>query len=314
MIRLLFLSLIVFSCATGPSKKKGGFATVDLSVDKKDKAVTIERNNQKFDGSYGPSIKGELELKQKSKQVSRDPIIAIHLAPAGYHASGYISFFRKLEKEKIRVNAISAEGFSSVIAALYAKYHDSNRLEWKTYALYGRLKGLDMYSTKWSRELSSFLKEEFKNSRMEQQKSLLIIPLIHKGQLKTYSTGKIRDIVSAAVKLDGDALTSSLLNKKVVFKSEIKEKAAADLVYQITILPDRISFKKPSGYIWGVYSKKAYQLAQSGESFYRLATLGSKVDELSNISAAVKITRDASEKISQDIALKIEEWKSQNNI
>lgn len=316
MKSLVFLMLIILtSCAVRPKRKESSYNTVNVLEDKS--TVKIDKENQLIASSYGYGPKKDSDISEQVESTKRDPVVVIHLAPAGYHMAGYISLLRSMEQQNIKIAAISAEGLSTIVAALYAKYNDSNRVEWKLYSLLGRLKKTTLYSSNWKEQIKIFLREEFKGKREHQLKSLLLIPLMTNEKVIITKEEIIDKVIMSSLNItssrDLSNKLSTLLSSEVDFRHRLTKQASADIVFQIAILPENFVFKGISGYQYGIYTKKVYQLAKKSKVFFQLDYLANPIDEIPNIGEAIARTKKSSDNIAKVMLKKIKAWKTKNN-
>ena len=311
---ILLVILFLASCALEQKRKNSNFETVNVPIDKS--SVNIDGEDQLSAHAYGYGPKEIHNNLEQSELATREPVIALHLAPAGYHMAGYISLLRSIEQQKIKIAAISGEGLSSVLAALYAKYNDSNRVEWKLYSMFGRLQKVPFYSIKWKEKVQTFLEKEFENKKEHQLRSLLLVPLVVNDEVVMTKEEPVEIAVMSSLNITGSGLKaerlSSLLSTEVDYKEYLTQHASADIVFQVGILPENFNLKGNSGYQYGIYSKKVYLLAKKSDVFYQLDYLENPIDEIPNIGEAIARTKKSSDNITSVMLKKINDWKNVN--
>lgn len=313
MIKILILSyiLMISSCSSFNQTKTVSENLVELEISDKDKQLNIDDQTKQFDQVYGPSFK---DLNQNTQEVKTpSPIVAIHLAPAGMQISGYLSLFNELESRNIKINIISGEGLSTIIAALYAKYQNSAMLEWKLYELFGKIKNSQFLSNQWKIKLKDFLEEEFKDTKMNQLSSLLIFPLEISGELKLVDDYLIIKGLMSSLEINPKQYNSSLLNEKVDYSDFISKKFNPDIIIQVGIYTNDVSFKESNVILRDIYSKKLTSLSKKSEFFLNLENLNFPLDQVNNISVARKRTASSAKSIVNKIEEKIIKWKNSNN-
>ena len=309
----IFLATLL-SCALNSQQNDKGINTVEVPLQQK--KVLIDKDNHTYHSSYGP-VEIIQDNSKNSVMVVREPVVGIHLAPAAYHVAGYISLFRSLEEHKIKISALSGEGISAIVAALYAKYQDSNRVEWKLYALFGNLKDVYPFTKEWKQRIALFLEEEFQDQKLHQLKALLLVPLISNHEIVVRSNALVVTTLMSSLNItgaDSKSITqSSLLSTQVNFKRYLEDFAKTDIIFQVSILPETFKLSGNSGFLLGIYSKKFYQLAKQGSLFYQLDYLLTPVDEIPNIGEAMARTKKSSDNLAMLIFNKIQMWKTKNN-
>lgn len=325
----LFFLVTLFSCATDSEFQEKESHTIQLPVETS--KVSIDKGNNDFGHTYGPQsydpqsygrqsygrqtdVVDRVGVQNKAFTNRREPICILHLAPAAYHAAGYISFFKSIEQRSLKISAISAEGFSIIPAALYAKYMDSNRVEWKMYALLGKLKGTRPFEKEWKKRVSEFLHDEFSELRVQQLRSLLLIPLLVNNEIVVSKDDLIHPSIMSALNITSSSSkgekVSSLLSNQIDYDAFLRQVISADLIFQVSITPEVVDLENPDGYLLGIYSKKIYQLAKHSELFYQLDYIKTPLDQIPNIGQVVAKTKDSSDSIAKLILKKIEKWKT----
>ena len=155
---LILLAFLFSACAHIRPLERPSGGVVELEEPKSQEIVIITENANL---DYGPpSVAGSKSEDGDESEVTAEPVVAIDLFPALYHSLGYVSTFQELEKQKLKAHIISSSGFTSIIAALYAKYGASNMVEWKTFELYHKLGTTKVYSEKWSVLIEEYLKNK----------------------------------------------------------------------------------------------------------------------------------------------------------
>lgn len=288
MITRLLVLLLIAACAHKESDNS--LTTVDFNDDSEKRSIEISK---KDNTDYGP-VAPESVVAEQSKDIS-NIVVAVDLYPALYNSLGYVSTFAELERNKINVSIISSSGFSSVIAALYAKYSASNMVEWKAFELYQVLGDKKPFDDDWKRDLQRFLKKEFGDKKLSQLSKVLVIPQMIRGKPIANLNRMVVTALMDAVNLDDkrNPMTSSNQNYLGMLKS-----FGADKIFRISFLPEKISLKHADGFIFGVYSKLA---SISSRGFFYKEALEGDIDAFTNLSDSVYQTKDENEQFASEI-------------
>lgn len=305
-LRLYFLVFIflVASCANKKTNKGISVFSLEQAKNSENRYVEINSQSEEYDSNYGPTA---LPNTVNSSEHRKIPVVALFLNSAGYHALGYISLLRQLEKENIKVTMISGQGFSALVAALYAKYGDSNRLEWKLFELMEIIKNKKMFSSSWLNSINKFAQKEFKKTKVEQLKKYLFIPLQKKGALVHIRKAKVVDLIKRNFSLSQSQISSSLIFKYSLFDQYFK-KLGADLVFTADLMPRKVLMKNMDGHLWGIYTKRSYQIHQRRDNILELKELAMPIDQYPNMASMLKELKKSSIEISLIIKDKFELW------
>lgn len=307
MNRIYFalIFLVIFSCTT--KQKVNDSFTETVSLEGTTEAISVDVNKESVD-TYGPTFHGEQQDLQKST-TERAPVVTLDFVPSLYASLSYITLFKELEKKKIYPNIMVANGFSLIIASLYGKYKNSNKLEWKVFALLRKLQGIKVYSSEWYDEIESFLNDEFGNTRIEQLKVLVVVPGSLKKQ-KLVTTGKVSQVI-----MDSLSLTNSyaFINKPhFKYQSKVKE-LGSDLYFVVNSLPKKFNFKTPNGFVWGLYTRISGLYDNVDKNVLNIKSDIKFLDTLPNLSDLLINTRSDVSQITDTISQEITEWVNKNN-
>ncbi|MCO4755899.1 MAG: hypothetical protein KC478_15570 [Bacteriovoracaceae bacterium] len=284
---LIVLALFLSACAhIEPLERPAELVELD---DLKGQEVVIITEDANLD--YGPPTTG-VESDEAPEQVAAEPILALDLFPALYHSLGYVSTFQELEKRKLKAHIISSSGFTSIIAALYAKYGASNMVEWKTFELYQKLGKTKVYSENWRSKINEFLLKEFGSTRLNELEKVLVIPSAIDGGVKLDPRKKIVDAIMDAIDLS--ERSNLLASNRYNYLSSLKQ-YGADIVFRISFLPDNINFNRPDGYIFGIYSRLRGSLVANDYTF-NFSSESENLDSIKNMSDLLSRVKENNEK------------------
>lgn len=306
---LLMLSLtlsfcLMHSCAT--KERREEVLVVDLENGDRGEAIKI---TDEAHIGYGPAPEGAVESNEN--ETTRASIVALDLFPALYNSLGYVSTFSELEKANVRAHIISSSGFSSIIAALYAKHGVSNMVEWKTFELYQLLGSQMPFSERWKKTISEFLDEEFGDEKLNQLGRLLVIPKYINGKVVFNGNQKVSTAIMESIDLSGGA--SMLTSGAFGYLSGLRS-YGADHVMRISFLPKRITLKHPDGFVFGVYSRLVGKALQQGDSevFVFDDALKGDLDAFQNLSDMIHQTEDENAFFAREAKALLEESSGKN--
>lgn len=278
-----------------------------VNLENSNHKIEVDPSNEK-DDTYGPNLSDQSQHTQ-DKSSQRKPVIAIDLVPALYASLGYITLFRELEKKKIYPNIINTSGFSLVIATLFAKYKSASKLEWKVFALLRKLRGVKVHTSDWYEKIEAFLKEEFKQTRIEQLKVLITVPSSSvKRELTT--TGRLIKVVMRSIKISS---TNSFINRPHYEYAHKINALGVDLNFLISAFPDKFNFKIPNGFAWGLYTRVSGVFKGLGIETFKIRNELEFVDTLPNLSDLLINTKSDVSFISDKISQDVEDWINKNN-
>lgn len=307
MNKLTIFVLLLLSCSCTSQRNKSSTFTETVNLGNPSKKIELDPSGEKHD-TYGPRVDREKQVQIQEK-VNRKPVIAIDLVPALYASLGYLSLFKELEKNKIYPNIINASGFSLVIAVLFAKYRSASKLEWKIFALLRKLKGVKVHTSSWYNKIETFLKSEFKQTRLEQLKILITIPTANVSK-RLVTAGNLIKVVNDSIKITNSA---SFINRPHYDYSHKINTLGADMVFLISALPDKFNFKFPNGFAWGLYTRLSGVLSSVSPNTLKISSELKFIDTLPNLSDMLINSKSDVHFISDKISQQVEDWISKNN-
>lgn len=302
---ILALSFLLFiSCTVGLKKQSEFNETVTLD----DTKGKIELNSDSSaKDTYGPSLEeGKVQEVEQKKRVG---VLTLDLVPSLYASLSYINLFKELERKKIYPNIISANGFSLIIATLYARYKNSNKLEWKVFALLRNLKGINVHTSKWYEAIEVFLSNEFKSQRIEQLKILIASPRPDPSDEIT-TTGLVTNIVMKSLRLAG---RESFINRPHYNYRNALFNLGTDNYFLINAIPDKFNFKIPNGFAWGLYTRVSGVYSLSDTESLKITNSLKFIDTLPNLSDLLISSRSDVEKLVDIISQQQTDWINKNN-
>lgn len=300
------------SCVHKRSYQEAAPSIVEINENKIKPKVTDVNSRE---NTYGPSAKDTEYSKEKleieNDSTVREPIIVLDLAPALYSSIAYIEVLSQLDKKNIRVKVIVSSGFTSVVAALYAKYQNANRVNFKLFSLFPIIKGYKPFSSSWIRRMNDFIDEEFGDVKQESLTGLLAIPSYKDEKLKLNYTGRLSKNLKAALQVVGNK--NNFLLRPNQNYLHLVEKLGVDLVYRISAYGKETTLLSGSGFLLGMFSKlKGYAISERNN----FRSLGIKETHIDKIGNTIDISSRVRTKVKEalgEIEELITDWKSDRN-
>jgi len=267
-----FLILCLFFIACQNRSIKNEMSTINF--DKKSKSSINISDEQ---GLYGP-ISTEATSLNSDEEVSK--VIAVKLMPALYNSFLYVQILKKLEKEKIIVNVIESNGFTALIAALYADSESMTDFEWKIFKLYKSLDGLESFSGSWQDKVLEFTQKEFKNKKLFQLKKLLLIPRVSKKKL--YYDHDLK--VSEAIALEIQNRTRESFYINPVFDDQgFKKTSRCDSCFYLSANSPRIKLENYASDQLSIFSKITGLVYKNDSKIHIIEDIEENMDKLNGL-------------------------------
>ena len=293
---ILILSILLIGCSS--RIKNDNLSTVSLGD--AEEQIEIDQNKKNI---YGPQVEGE----DKTEKV-RYPVIALNIYSSIYETIGSVELLKQFEEKKINISMISSNGFGAVIAVLYAKMKSASFVEWKLFALLKELDNKVPYSREWQKIINRFVKNEFKNLKLNQLKTLVLIPEVKNNKITLNSTDKISDAIAKTLNLNS---RENFISKPENY-DEILKNQAADLVSSVYFISTNTKMHQLAGYELGIYSAYLGQIINKSE--IKPIQTGDKVfiDEIGVLSERMERYKKQVKDFTQDQINLIEKWQEEN--
>ncbi|MBT4791049.1 MAG: hypothetical protein HON90_05720 [Halobacteriovoraceae bacterium] len=255
-------------------------------------------------------IDNELGLNSKVKAITNKKVpIAINLYSSLYHSLAFVSLVKQIEKENISIEAISSQGFGSLLAALYAKEKSASYVEWKLFNLLKQLKEKKIYSQHWYELLKDFISNEFKTMKVEQLKVRLLIPEYLNNNLVIHENKRVADVLNRALSIQKE---NNFYHQPTFYQSHF-DKHSIENAFMISFLPEKVTFKNLSGYDWGVVTRYLGFVLNNTESINILKTSSTEaLDELTSISDINSMYFGSIKEYVQSMKTQITKWQEEN--
>lgn len=298
----LILALVLVSCATPKSRYELESVDVDST-----NANTLQINENES-STYGPKIEVD---KNQSEGKGREPLVALVNYSTLYHSLAFVGELKKYEKEKIRISLVAANGFSALLAALYAKERSVSFVEWKLFSLTKKLKPLKIYSVEWTNVLSDFIEEEFKELNTNQLSIQLIVPYLQNGEIK-YDQ-KV-SVVKALLE------TLNIKSEKSPFRSpqnidnQLRKDFAMDFVVNSSYLPVTPTITKLNSFQYGLFTSYLGKLMATPAQFgLQKAPVKIEIDEVPVTSEVENLYAPLIDERTQKLLEDIKIWKEDSS-
>ena len=213
----------------------------------------VEIQDDEFNDNYGPG-----SAIKEHKDASLLPVVGLFLRDGLYLSHGYISLYRYLESKKIKPIVQGCIGYSCLIASLYAKYQNASQVEWKSYALWQKLKDEKPHSSKWKGLITDFAKKEFGEMRIEELTGVVAFYLWNKEQAKIFSLnrGQVVWAIERSLFLDNSEKWESAIASTYAVKASDLKNSGAELILDAAITPTGPLLEKFDSFLTGIYGRE----------------------------------------------------------
>ncbi len=300
-----FLLLILISSCQTRSRKNNQISVVDLDESSSKPKVTDKDSKENV---YGPLNEGAVPIEDSDKKIEKNPIIALHLAPALYNSFAYIELLDQMERLGVRPKIIVTSGFNSIVAALYAKYESANRVNFKMFSLLNQLKNKEAFSSDWMDSVSDFINDEFEEERQERLKIIVIIPAYKGRKVHLLKSGPLAQNIIDAIDLNR-LNENFLLRPSLAYRKEVNQ-MGIDLSFYYSVFGAEDKISAPSGYLLGVYRKVRGFGRDPKAGFEQINVNNKNIDKVSNLVDQLASVRERSLELSEKAFEKIQKWKN----
>lgn len=288
----LYLLLTFILCSCQNRTIKNDLSTINFQNDNKVK-INIEKDPL---NSYAEKI----ERKDEKTKVKKR-IIAVKLMPALYNSFLYVQLIKKLNKENMDITVIESNGFTSVIAALYANSETVSEFEWKIFKLYKALEGLKTFYGKWQTAVIEFVKKEFQNKKLYQLNKLLLIPRIAKNKAIYNHDLKVSEAISLELQ---DKTRKTFYINPVFDFSSMKQVSHCDYCFNLSVNSKNIKLLNYSSDQLGAFSKITGLVFKNKEKIFILDQVVSEMDKLNGLEIFYNQYDEKIDKLIDEIKIK----------
>ena len=247
-VAVLAFTFLFFTCSTHDKNSESQFATVDLHLDiENDESPILNTKNQV--GRYGPTTdQNDTSISKKDKK-----ILGLFLGPSLYKSIDSIDVLKCFEKLDMNVNIISATGFSSIVAGLYAQGDSPETIKWKIFKTLRKFKGLKPYSEEWISIWNEFVEKNISLRKLKKSEKSLWMPRFDKGTSEVAYSSKGNLISSIKDNININE-ASFPMKKNFLYQSSLSS-MPVDRLIVINTIPDNFTLKQSDGLLLGMYGK-----------------------------------------------------------
>lgn len=259
---ILVLSFLV-SCA---SKEKSKIPYSAVSIDKESKSVDHVSINHSED-QLNPDDE-EVDEEEEKKYT-------LVFGPGLYLTGGYLPVIRRIEDQKENFLSVTGHGLGAYFAAMFAFGFKSDFIEWNFYKFLEETKNMRVLSKRWKQAFIEILLDDLKDKKIEEAQINLILPVFSKERRKVewIETGDLSKAVMANIEFASHREKYSAAFPWEFFSPfYFRNKGESEFVAVLSIhsVP---KFKRPDGFLNGVYTKAVSNYMRTEELFSKVYKL-----------------------------------------
>lgn len=283
MIKLqLILILILFSCSSSKNKE------IPYS------SVIIKKNRNHLDHvSIINNPKSKKQTKTIIEKESKLSKYTILFGPGLYLTGGYLPIIRKIESSHDRILTLSGHGLGAYFAAMVAFGYRADYIEWNYYKFLENVKTLRPFQIKWKREFQKTLLKDLQGKLIEDAKIGLLLPMysVTEKKVKWYEEGSLEKILLANIEFESHrskriAAFPWEFISPFLFRNKGESKFLAILSFY-----GNPKFKKPDGFLNGLYTKAVSNFIKNEDLFDRVFKLPLSQYEIDSPSKSISENR-----------------------
>lgn len=258
--------------------------------------TAVEIQDDEFNDNYGPGT--EVDNQEASKVL---PVVGLFLRDGLYLSHGHISVYRYLESKKIKPMVQGCIGYSCLVASLYAKYQNASQVEWKSFALWQKLKDEKPHSSKWKKIISDFNEKEFGEMRIEELSGVVSFYMWNKEKSKVFSLNRGRLVwaLEKSLFLDNSEKWESAIASTYIVKASDLKNNGAELVLDVTITPVGAILEGHDSFLTGLYGRQiGLNRRNKGDLEFKLEL---PLDESKNFTHIITATQKEIKQNSQSL-------------
>lgn len=266
---LIFLFLC-FSCAS----KNGNqlpYAVVD--IEKKQPSV----------GNVSITEKEQTEETNEVEEEDKEDPYTIIFGPGLYLTGSYLPIIRKLENEPERIHSLTGHGMGAYFATMFAFGFKSDFIEWNYYTFLEKVKDFRPFSDKWKSAYKDVLLDDLKNKNFLDSRIKLLLPIYSTSSKKVtwVEKGNVVDALLANIEFASTRSLNSAAFPWEFFSPYYFRNVGASRFVAILSIFERPKFKRPDGFLNGLYTKAVSNYMRIEDSFskvYKLPVMNYKID------------------------------------
>ena len=300
----LFLFLL-FSCSS-ETKKSFDYDSVANTTDSETENRLNETNVE-----LNPGIL--FDNNGNKSNVQREPVFGLYIGPGMFKVFSAIEILRMLEDQSIKVNLIAGMEMGLVLASLYAKYGNSNKVEW---VIYNYLKKNEnkspqkINSNKWLKKFDQSVGIEFSEENIEGKNITLMAPRPDSdGKIKLVKRGPLYPIISSSIDINNELFI--LKNMDSVFLINQMKTGGADIVLALDFLDNADVSSDANDDIEEFYHKAKRLVEIEKKNNLEIITIDTQASyEILSNPQAYSLSEDTKKKILDQLKNAVEKWKS----
>lgn len=296
---------------------------VDFEGPREQERAIVEIGQGHLSGEYGP-LPVLTGVTSFNETTVRQPVVAIVLGPSLNRTLAYLGFLAELKAEGVEPHILAAGEFGALLSSFWSLGLSDHRIEWEFFRLISETQNDRVYSRRWTREVTHFIKEHFSNKALESTHQKLVFPTYEwENEKVNYNVrGDLEDVLLSLFLLNKNRETSSnisFLEWRPIELKEVRDQGG-DIVIYLDALSTNVQLGRTDGYVLGAYRKAAgflgEQKAQVERDPYALyITLpmeGIALDQSQNLPGVVARGRKEARKSFSEIERVIEKWKNRD--
>tara|TARA_R110002072_G_scaffold288917_1_gene455339 strand:- start:14787 stop:15632 length:846 start_codon:yes stop_codon:yes gene_type:complete len=163
-IKFIILIFLLVSCSYTKKDDLSSPVATSFDIDEEtSEALPKLRKNISTKG-IGPVPSHEYIGKKSGS--NRKAVVGLYLAPGKYRTLSYLPILNSMKQSNIEINIISAGGFSTIIASLYAQGVKPDLIEWEMHKLLSPIEE-EPFQEDWLSIVHDWIEEKFKNRKIE---------------------------------------------------------------------------------------------------------------------------------------------------
>lgn len=263
-ISLYFLfSTLLFSCALKPKQE------IPYTV------VSIENQKQSVDKvSISTEVKDE-SSSDSGELEEEDQKYTLVFGPGMYLTGGYLPVIRQLEDHRENFLSVTGHGLGSYFAAMFAFNFKSDFIEWSFYKFLEETKNMQVLSKQWKKAFEEILLKDLKGKQIENAQTNLILPVYARDKKKVewIESGDVVETVLANIEFAPHRQKNSAAFPWEFFSPFFFRNKGESKFVAILAFHSAPKFKRPDGFLNGVYTKAVSNFLRSEDVFSKVFKL-----------------------------------------
>lgn len=214
----------------------------------------------------------ETNSNEQEEELAKYTIV---FGPGLYLTGGYLPIIRKIEASHDRILTLTGHGLGAYFAAMIAFGFRADYIEWNYYKFLENVKSLRPFKSRWKKEFRETLLKDLIGKQIEDAKVGLLLPMysVAEKKVKWVEKGSIEQVLLANIEFESHR--SKLIAafpwefiSPFLFRNRGESKFLAILsVYESP------RFKRPDGFLNGVYTKAVSNFLKTQDLFEKVFKL-----------------------------------------